>query len=223
MNESHLRDAYVPDAVGDDELAFYEKAGFGERLPWGDSPAVLVVDMTEQFTRSEFDLGREDAATDAVEATARLLAAAREADYPVVYTRGPSETDEATLDAYRGIMDEKRVHRSYDPGEGNEIDSRLDPDPGNLVIEKAKPSAFFDTHLAGALRHLDVDTVLVAGMTTSGCVRATVVDAYSHNFRPIVPQEAVADRSPTAHEATLFDIDMKYGNVTPLEAVLERL
>jgi len=91
------------------------------------------------------------------------------------------------------------------------------------VITKTKPSAFFGTPLASILTYLGIDTIVLGGMVTSGCVRATVIDAFSHNYRVIVPLECVADRSPTSHEVNLFDIDMKYADVLPLAEVLAHL
>jgi maleamate amidohydrolase len=101
-----------------------------------------------------------------------------------------------------------------------ELDPRLLRAPEDLVIVKQYASAFFGTHLASTLTAKRIDTLIVTGCTTSGCVRASVVDALSHGFRPIVPVESVGDRAQEPHEANLFDIDSKYGDVVPLsEAV----
>jgi maleamate amidohydrolase len=104
-----------------------------------------------------------------------------------------------------------------------EIVPDLGPWPGERVIVKTMPSAFFGTPLASLLTYLAVDTCIVTGMVTSGCVRATVVDAFSHNFRVVVPEECVADRGELSHKVNLFDIHMKYGDVRPLDDVLEYL
>jgi maleamate amidohydrolase len=107
--------------------------------------------------------------------------------------------------------------------EAHEIADTIKPEPKDIVVTKSKPSAFFGTPLASMLVYLGVDTLVVTGMVTSGCVRATVIDAFSHNYRVIVPLECVADRSPTSHQVNLFDIDMKYADVLPLADVLAHL
>ena len=104
-----------------------------------------------------------------------------------------------------------------------EIDPRIAPGPGEPVLKKLFASSFFGTPLQALLTAHDVDTLIVTGASTSGCVRATVVDAIQHAFRPIVPREAVGDRNPDAHEANLYDIDAKYGDVVSLADSLEYL
>jgi maleamate amidohydrolase len=104
--------------------------------------------------------------------------------------------------------------------EAHEIADAIKPGPGDIVVTKSKPSAFFGTPLASMLTSLGVDTLVVTGMVTSGCVRATVIDAFSHNYRVVVPLECVADRSATSHQVNLFDMDMKYADVLPLADVL---
>ena len=221
MPSDRFDQAYVPDVVPDEDLEFFEKSGYGARMGWGDNPAVLVVDMTKQFASSDFALGRSDTGTGAVEANEKLLSAARESDLPIIYTVGPDER--CNIDAYRGIMNENREVEGhvYDPGEGNEIVDALAPESEDVVIEKPGASAFMDTHLSSMLRYYDIDTLIITGMTTSGCVRASVVDAYCQNVYPIVPIECVADRASLSHEVALFDMDMKYADVTPLEEVIE--
>ena len=105
----------------------------------------------------------------------------------------------------------------------DEIHEDLAPEPDDVVIQKPRASAFFDTHLANLLHHEGVDTLVVAGTNTGGCVRATVVDSHSSNFRTVVPPECVAGASTVVHEVTLFDLDMRYADVTPLDDVLDRI
>ncbi len=104
-----------------------------------------------------------------------------------------------------------------------EIDPRIAPLPGEPVLTKLFASAFFGTELSSLLAAAGCDTSIVTGASTSGCVRATAVDALQHGYRPIVPREAVGDRNPDAHEANLYDIDAKYGDVVPVEEALARL
>ena len=110
-----------------------------------------------------------------------------------------------------------------DSEEAHEIFPLIAPKQDDIVFAKAKPSIFFGTQLVSMLNFLSVDTLIITGMVTSGCVRATVVDAFSYNYRVIVPEECVADRCQAAHQINLFDIDSKYGNVNPLDDVLAYL
>ena len=222
MVSDRFQDAYVPEMVSKGDLEFFDKAEYGARGGWGDSPALLIVDFTKQFVSSEYQLGRSDTGKEALNATQRLLKIMRTLENPVFYTKG---TDKRfNFRAYRGHYDEKKAtETSFDPGDGNEIHSAVEPREEDVVIEKPRPSAFFDTHLSSMLRYFGIDTLVVAGMTTSGCIRATVVDSFSKNFRTIVPVECVADRSKISHEIELFHMDMKYADVTPLEKVLDEL
>lgn len=215
-----LEDAYVPDVIPTTDLEYFEKGGFGGRLGWGEAPALLVVDLTKEFTSEEFSLGRSDVGDAVVEATARLLETAREAGVPVFYTKPDGDLPSA----YPGTAKEPEGgDRSVDREQGNVIRGEIEPREGEHVIEKPRASAFFDTHLASELHHYGVDTAIVTGMTTSGCVRATVVDAYSSNVRPIVPIECVGDRATISHEVSLFDMDMKYADVTSLTDVVDHV
>jgi nicotinamidase-related amidase len=221
MVSGRFDEVYVPDVVPETDLDHLDSGGYGARMGWGDSPAVLVVDMLELFADSEF-LGRSEESTDALAATRRLLAAAREADVPIYYTK--LADDETTLSAHRGIVDLKKEdgRANVDLDAASTIHPEVAPASDDIVIEKPKLSAFFETHLSTMLRHEGIDTLVVAGLSTSGGIRSTVVEANSHNFRPIVAQECVSDRSVISHEISLFDIDMKYGDVEPLDAIVER-
>lgn len=220
MLSERLEEAYVPDIVPEEDIEFFEKSGYGARMGFGSNPAVLIVDMTKQFASDDFPLGRSDTGGSATAANVRLLEEAREAGLLVLYTIGPDADD--NLDAFRGIMNENRAgaERSYDAGEGNEIVEELTPREEDVVLKKPGASAFFETHLSSILRYYDIDTLVITGMTTSGCVRASVVDAYCSNMYPIVPHETVADRSSISHEIALFDMDMKYADVMSLDDVI---
>lgn len=213
--------AYVPDIVPETDLEHLDNGGYGARMGWGDSPAVLVVDMVELFADSEF-LGRSEESTDSLSATKRLLAAARAADLPIYYTK--LADDEATFSAHRGIVDLKKEGGSanLDLDAASTIHPEVAPESDDIVIEKPKLSAFFDTHLSTMLRHEGIDTLVVAGLSTSGGIRSTVVEANANNFRPVVALECVSDRSVISHEVSLFDIDMKYGDVESLDRIVER-
>jgi nicotinamidase-related amidase len=200
------------------EMSDFE--GFAGRVGWGEKPALLVIDMCVGFTSPESPLVCEsDGVADAI---AQLLEAARAAELPVIFTTVSYGDYEKRSNAIL-LM---KMPGGLTCAEGTkwvEIDPRVAPRPHEPVMTKVVPSAFFGSTLASLLHSEGVDTVIVTGVSTSGCVRATVVDACSSGFRPIVPREAVGDRLESAHEASLFDIDFKYGDVVPLEDALAEL
>jgi nicotinamidase-related amidase len=212
--------AYVLDIIPAEERARYAKGNMGKRVGFGARPAVLVVDMTRAFTEDRFPLGCRVAGVPCAAAIRTLLDAVRPQGVPVLYTR----YDAFAADAEWGRWLDKGTGAEPDSlmrgPEAHEIADAIKPEPGDIVVTKAKPSAFFGTTLASMLTYLRVDTVVVTGMVTSGCVRATVIDAFSHNYRVVVPIECVADRSATSHQVNLFDMDMKYADVLPLADVL---
>lgn len=210
---NEFEEAYIPDIVPDEDKKYYEKGGHGGRIGWGNNPAFLLIDLTEEFVGERSDIGGR-----AADAAKRVLNVSRKVGIPVIY----SKPDKSMPDDYRGTTKPKRESAPSRRG-SNKIDSRIVPDENEHVINKPRASAFFDTHLANMLHEMDIDTLITAGISTCGCVRATVVDAHSSNFNVIVPQEATADRSQISHEISLFDIDMKYGDVTPVDDVVEKL
>ncbi|MFB6097319.1 MAG: isochorismatase family protein [Haloferacaceae archaeon] len=210
---NRLDDAYVPDVVPDEDLEYFERGGHGERIGWGDSPALVLVDLTDEFASERSEAGQR-----AVDAAATVLEAAREVDAPVVFTR----PDRGLPDGYRGTTKPKAESAPGRSGT-NEIHEDLAPRDDEYVLDKPRASGFFDTHLSHMLHEEGVDTLIVGGISTSGCVRATVVDGHSSNFNVIVPFEATADRSEISHEVSLFDMDMKYADVTPTDEVVETL
>jgi nicotinamidase-related amidase len=196
----------------------YERAGFGATVRRGARPAVVVVDLSRGFTEDQWPCGTD--LTDVVAANARLIEAARRIDAPVIFTTiayDPAEADGracAWLEKAPGL----RVLRAG--SELVDIDPRLAPQPIDPLIVKKGASAFFGTALAGTLTSLGADTVIITGATTSGCVRASVVDAVQSGFPVLVPRECVGDRASGPHDANLFDIQAKYGDVVDLEDVL---
>jgi maleamate amidohydrolase len=206
----------------DEELAGYAKAGLGHRLGPGVAPALAIVDMNRLFTDSRFPLGSSEAAAPAVRAIAGVLELARRAGLPVVYTTTVSTTYPAVAGLWKGEISEQERALVSSP-EAHEIVGPIAPRDGELVIGKVRPSAFWQTGLADVLTYHRVDTLIVCGMVTSGCVRATVVDAFSHNLRVLVPAECVADRAELPHKINLFDMHMKYADVVPTGEVEEYL
>ncbi len=200
-------------------LEAYRKKGLAGRVGFGLRPALLIVDFIEGFTNLKSPLaGNFDSE---VLATRKLLRAARRGGVPIFFTT--TSYDAGFLEA--GVFVRKvpslKTLRSGSPWV--QIDKRLRPLAREIVVDKKYASAFFGTPLASTLRGLNVDTLVVAGCTTSGCVRATVVDGMQHGLRVIVVRECVGDRAPGPHEANLIDIDGKYGDVDSLSTVLHRL
>lgn len=198
----------------------YDRAGMTNEVGFGDSPALIVVDLQKGFTDPEHDLGGD--LTDVVERTNALLGAAHDAGVPVVFTTiETSHENHADL----GIWTEKiPALTSLQTGsEWVELDDRLDVASTDHVVSKRQASAFHETELESMLSYWQTDTIVVAGCTTSGCIRATVVDGCSHGYRAIVPEGSVGDRAAEPHEANLFDINAKYGDVRPVDQVVEYL
>jgi nicotinamidase-related amidase len=215
--------SYLPDIIPPEERARYAKGNMGKRVGFGTRPAILVVDMTRAFTEDRFPLGCSAAGAPCASAIRRLLDAARPLGLPLVYTRYDAFAADAEWGRWLDKGTGAEPNSLMRGPEAHEIADVLKPSPADIVVTKTKPSAFFGTPLAPMLTYLGVDTLVVTGMVTSGCVRATVIDAFSHNYRVIVPLECVADRSDTSHQVNLFDIDMKYGDVVPLADVLSHL
>lgn len=188
----------------------YEERGFGGRQGAGERPALLVIDMNNGFTDPASPLHCET--DDAVAAIARLLAAARDAGAPVAFTT--LAYDEAGRRVAHAFIAKAPALTMLAPGtRWPQIDGRIAPRPGEPVLSKLFASGFFGTPLGPLLASHGCDSVIVTGASTSGCVRATAVDAMQYGYRVVVPREAVADRAPGAHEASLVDIDAKYGDV----------
>jgi maleamate amidohydrolase len=196
--------------------AVYDRAGFGRAVRRGSRPAVVVVDFTYGFTDPGYPTGADMSA--AVGATARLLEVARAAGVPVVFTTiayDPAQVSSlAWLQKATGMAALERGSRLVD------VDERLAPRTDEHLVVKTGASAFFGTALASHLAALRVDTVVVTGATTSGCVRATVVDAVQSGWPTLVPRDCVADRAQGPHDASLFDMGEKYGDVVDLDDVL---
>lgn len=199
--------------------AIYDEIGMGNLIGLGARPALLVVDFTYGFTDPESPVGCDMSA--AVESTAQLLAAARAAECPVFYTINGFRPD--LQDA--GVWPQKfpAIRHLVLGTRWTEIDARIAPATDDMVIVKQYPSAFFGTSLASMLNARCADSVIVAGATTSGCVRASAVDALQHGYRVVVPAECVADRHDAPHRANLFDLHAKYADVVSLDEVCKSL
>jgi maleamate amidohydrolase len=197
----------------------YEHARLGGSLALGERPAVLVVDFSCGFTDPGSALGAE--MSDEIEATRRLLHVARAKGLAVVFTTIGFET--SLKDGALWIQKAPALADLQLGGRWVEIDPRLERREDETVIVKKGASAFFGTNLAAILVSQAVDTVVLCGATTSGCIRATAVDLLQHGFPTLVPRECVGDRAHAPHEANLFDIQAKYADVVSLEDALEYL
>ncbi|OLT31699.1 carbamoylsarcosine amidase [Actinomadura sp. CNU-125] len=199
----------------DDVHDRYVRAGFGGTVRRGRRPALVVVDLQKGFTDPSVPVGAD--MPDEIAAAGRLVRAFHEAAAPVVFTTiaFAGHAPSAWLDKAPGLGVLREGTRLV------EIDERLPRREADPVVTKTGASAFFGTGLAGLLRAYGADTVVVCGATTSGCVRATAVDAVQYGFPTLVVADAVADRVRSAHDATLVDVQAKYADVVSLEQALD--
>src|SRR3954453_18987563 len=197
----------------------YAKAGLGESVTLGSRPAVLVIDFSCGFTDPECTLGSD--MTGAVEQTKRVLDAAREKGLPVIFTT--IGFDSSLKDGGLWLQKVPAPGPLQAGGKWVEIDPRLEPREDETVVMKKGASGFFGTNLASILVAQGVDSVVLCGATTSGCIRATAVDLLQYGWPTIVPRECVADRAQAPHDANLFDIQAKYADVVPVEDALAYL
>ncbi|MGH6882876.1 isochorismatase family protein [Hypericibacter sp.] len=197
-------------------VRIYEKAGFGRRVPRGRKPAILVVDFSYGFTDASYPTAADMSAQ--VLATRRLLDAGRRRAVPIAFTT--ICYDEGQVRALAWLRKAPGMAALRHGTRLVEIDDRLGRQEQEPLLVKAGASAFFGTSLASLVASWHADTLVVTGATTSGCIRASVVDAVQHGYDVLVPEECVADRASAPHHANLFDIDQKYADVIPLEEVL---
>jgi nicotinamidase-related amidase len=215
-----IREALERIFARDSEL--YEGRGFMRRIGFGERPALIHIDLANAWTRpgNPFSCDGMDTIIPGVQ---RLNEAARRKSIPIAYTTTAyAVTDGPNTDM--GLWHRKIPVEVLKLGtDAVAIDERIAPEPNDQVIVKKRASAFHGTHLSGFLKAAGVDTVIVTGVTMAGCVRHTVEDAIAEGFRPIVVRECVGDRVAGVVEWNLFDIDAKFGDVEPLERVLEEL
>ena len=214
--------------ISEDEEKVYAAAGFGRPSGLGRRPALLIIDVQyrtvgttpQPFWESikEFPTSCGEVGWKAVRALAPVLQEFRRRGWPVLY---PYVAPKEAYDA--GRLAEKVPSIMGIPPKGYEFVPEVAPREGDILIPKKHPSAFFGTALASHLVDLGVDTLVVTGCTTSGCVRGTVVDAFSYSYKVVVPEECVYDRGATSHAVNLFDIGQKYADVVPTADLLRQL
>jgi len=216
------------------DRAVYEASGYGARTGFGARPAVIVVDVNYAFT-GDRDMpilesvktwrnSCGEAGWAAIPPTQRLLAAARKQHIPVFFSTGidsrPDGFDRGGW-AHKNnrSKEDLSVVRVQATARGNDIVREIAPQPHEFLIQKIKPSVFHGTPLLGYLIDLGIDTLIVTGTTTSDCVRATVLDAFSQNYKITIVEECTFDRFESSHAINLFDMHCKYCDVLPLDEV----
>jgi nicotinamidase-related amidase len=197
--------------------AFFRKRGFSRTIGFGQRPAVIVIDIIGAFTDPDLPLGTN--LDGIIEQTNRILGPARAAKVPVFFSSVAYE-DEDLRDAGIWALKQAGVMTLRAGTPEVEVDKRLGQRPGEALIMKKYASCFFGTDLVTRLHTLKIDTLILTGCTTSGCVRATAVDGLQYGFRVMVPKEAVGDRAAPAHEQSLFDLNAKYADVISVDDVL---
>lgn len=227
------REAEMPSIIPENDRLIYRQAGYGGIAPLGRRPALVVIDVTYGFVgdRPEpilesikrFPNSCGETGWREMTHIRRLLEAARKRSVPIFYTTGPTRDVEVraggwaekTPQILRASPEQVRFQ--------NRIPKEIAPKKGDTVIEKDKPSAFFGTALTSYLVRKGIDTVLLTGCTTSGCVRATCIDAFSYNYRVGVVRECVFDRAESSHQVNLFEMHAKYAQVVGLDEALTYL
>lgn len=193
-------------------------AGFGNRIGWGARPALLLVDMVRAYFSPDapFHLNRPDV----VDGCARLLGAARSRGIPVVHTTVRYSRDGVDAGLFIRKVPALRVFCEGDPHDWHETVPELTPVDGEVVVVKQYASAFAGTSLGATLAALSVDTLVIGGVSTSGCVRASATDALQLGVRAIVVRQACGDRSEEIHESNLYDLSLKYADVIEIDEAL---
>lgn len=215
------------DVLTDRDKEIMKRAGYGRRIGLGHRPALLVVDMTYNFigdrpepimeSIKRFRQSCGEQGWRALYKIRDLLSDARQRNVPIFYTKALEK-----VGATPGVPQKTKNLRAEEDfceewREGNQIAQEIAPEETDVVVQKPNRSAFFGTPLMSMLNELHADTVLVTGCTTSGCVRATVMDAFAYKFRVAVVEECVFDRIEISHKISLFDLSMKYADVISFE------
>lgn len=221
-NKKRPWDGFIPE----EDLKRYDAAGFGRPTGFGKRPALLIIDVQYRTVGTkrapyweaieEFRTSCGEVAWDAVDNIAPLLKTFREQGFPIIY---PYVAPKLAYDA--GRLGQKVPAIMGIPPRGYDFIEGIEPTEKDILVPKKHPSAFFGTPLISYLIDAGVDTLVVTGCSTSGCVRSTVIDAFSNNFRVTVPEECVYDRSETSHAVNLFDLAYKYADVRPVAEVID--
>ena len=216
----------------------FNAAGFGQSAGFGERPVLMVIDVNYAFcgdrrepildSIKRWKLSCGEVAWDALPILVKLIKTAHIKEIPVIYTTGYSRTDKWDRGSWswKNPRGENLKHSEPAPKtnrDGNDIMDEISPNPQDIVVWKQKPSAFHEAPTMSYLNLLKADTVIIAGTTTSGCVRATAVDAFSHNFHVSVIEDGCFDRSDVSHAITLLDLHAKYADVVKSDGVIKYL
>lgn len=208
-----------------EDSEIYRLAGFGGSVGYGKSPALLVIDVQYRTTgnsdkpirlsiQSDYPTSCGDRAWATIPSIANVINSCRSQNVPIFF---PHVAPKKQVDA--GRFGQINPHVTSIDDKGYNFVEEVSPEEGDILLPKRHASAFFGTALTSYLIDLKVDTLILVGCTTSGCIRATAVDAFSYNFAVVIPDECVYDRTQTSHDASLFDLDSKYADVLPLSEV----
>ncbi|RAI02226.1 hydrolase [Acuticoccus sediminis] len=214
----------------DEDKEIYQLAGYGKRGGFGKRPALFIIDVQYNFTGDEPGESQVEGIKkyrthcgprgwNAVPHIERLLKLAREKNLPVFYTQSERRADMIDSGVQVGKNHRGTEKSSIEGTHATQTVASLAPQAKDILIGKRKPSAFFGTIFMSHLNFLDVDTLILTGCTTSGCLRATTVDAYSFNFKVVIPEETAFDRFEASHAINLFDLNCKYADVIPTDDV----
>jgi maleamate amidohydrolase len=222
-SESEFENHCWRDVISDEMIAHYE--GYQRRTFVGPKPALVLIDLYKLVyqggnrpvsdIREQYPLACGDYAWNAIEPTKRLIAAARRAAIPLIYLTRHVDTN--------GVFSTKRAKRQKKDPDAYDIWPDFAPQPGDRVIYKERASAFFATPLTVHLRALRVESLIMCGESTSGCVRASAVDAFMHGFQVSLVEECTYDREPLLHKINLFDMHHKYVDVMHVDEVIDHL
>jgi maleamate amidohydrolase len=207
-----------------ESVELYAKQGMGQKIGFGAKPALLIVDMQNDFCDADAPSTLYPSIMSSIEPIKQLAAAARARKVPVIYTQGLVAADGSSAGLWRYKMKHHGLGNVQIEGSrGAAIISDLTPQAGDRVIRKWRPSAFFRTDLEIFLTVAGIDTLLLTGTSISGCVRATATDAFMRDIRPMIVREGIADRTQAVLEANLFDLQQKYADVVSLDECLAYL
>ncbi|CAH1649532.1 Isochorismatase domain-containing protein [Hyphomicrobiales bacterium] len=237
VSKSEQLAAKLQECLTPEERQIVSSAGYGKRGGWGERPALLIVDATYGFcgrtpkpileSIAEQRRSSGEGAWDAVWKIAAVLEQAREAQIPVIYS---AMEDPSSPEYEPGLWRTKNRRGTEDPGKidssdkgENQVVAEIAPRPGELVFSKGKPSIFFGSGLLPYLISKRIDSLIICGGTTSGCVYASVVDGFSNNFKISVVADGCFDRIQSAHWMFLLDVDLKYGDVVTSEEAVQQL
>jgi nicotinamidase-related amidase len=210
-------------------------AGYGQRAGWGKRPALLIIDVNYDFCGDKREPIMEsiqrwrnscgEDAWDALPVLSRVIAAAREREIPVIYTTGVRRADNWDNGSWswKNNRNNEAPAFKHTNQDGNEIMPQIAPGPRDIVVPKQKPSGFHGTNMLSYLTLLGCDSVIVCGTTTSGCVRATVLDSFSYNYRTTVVEDGCFDRSQASHAINLCDMNAKYADIVKADEVIEHI